>query len=206
MIVDIPADGVSLEGELLVPEGATGLVLFAHGSGSSRHSRRNNFVADRVRERGVATLLFDSLTEAEDETYETRFDVSLLTDRLLAAREWVRRQEELEGLSIGYFGSSTGSAAALRGATRGSDVGAVVSRGGRVDLASDVLEHVRVPTLFIVGEADRQVLELNREAYERVPGVKRLEVIDRAGHHFEEPGALETVADHAGTWFVDHLG
>ncbi|WP_255194433.1 dienelactone hydrolase family protein [Natronobeatus ordinarius] len=205
MIVDISADGVSLEGELLVPDGAPGLVLFAHGSGSSRHSPRNNFVADRLRERGVGTLLFDLLTEAEDETYETRFDISLLTDRLVAATRWIRQRDDVAELSIGYFGSSTGSAAALRAAARRDDVEAVVSRGGRVDLASEVLEDVTAPTLFLVGGADHQVLELNREAYERLSGEKRLEVIEGAGHLFEEPGALEAVADHAGSWFADHL-
>ena len=205
MLVDIPANGVSLEGELLVPEGAPGLVLFAHGSGSSRHSPRNNFVADRVRERGVGTLLFDLLTEAEDETYETRFDIALLTDRLVAATRWVRQRDDVAELSVGYFGSSTGSAASLRGAARRDDVDAVVSRGGRVDLASDVLEDVTAPTLFLVGGADHQVLELNREAYDRLAGEKRLEVIEGAGHLFEEPGALEAVADHAGSWVADHL-
>lgn len=206
MIVEIPANGVSLEGALRLPEDAPGFVLFAHGSGSSRHSPRNNFVADRLRERGVGTLLFDLLTEAEDEAYETRFDISLLTDRLLDATRWIRQRDDLEGLSIGYFGSSTGSAAALRAASMRNDVDAVVSRGGRVDLASDVLEDVTAPTLFVVGGEDRQVLELNREAYDRLPGEKRLEVIEGAGHLFEEPGALEGVADHAGEWFATHLG
>ena len=205
MLVDIPANGVSLEGELLVPEDAPGLVLFAHGSGSSRHSPRNNFVADRIRERGVGTLLFDLLTEAEDETYETRFDISLLTDRLVAATRWVRQRDDVAALSVGYFGSSTGSAAALRGAARRDDVDAVVSRGGRVDLASDVLEDVTAPTLFLVGGNDHQVLELNREAYDRLAGENRLEVIEGAGHLFEGPGELEAVADHAGSWFADHL-
>ena len=205
MLVDIPANGVSLEGELLVPEGAPGLVLFAHGSGSSRHSPRNNFVADRIRERGVGTLLFDLLTEAEDETYETRFDISLLTDRLVAATRWVRQRDDVAALSVGYFGSSTGSAAALRGAARRDDVDAVVSRGGRVDLAGDVLEDVTAPTLFLVGGNDHQVLELNREAYDRLAGENRLEVIEGAGHLFEGPGELEAVADHAGSWFADHL-
>ncbi|MFC4246412.1 dienelactone hydrolase family protein [Natribaculum luteum] len=207
MIVTIPADGVELEGELLVPDGASGLVLFAHGSGSSRHSPRNNFVAERLRERGVGTLLFDLLTEAEDQTYETRFDIPLLTDRLVDATRWVRSRDETSDMSLGYFGSSTGSAAALRAAARDeTDADAVVSRGGRVDLASEVIDQVTAPTLFIVGGNDHQVLELNREAYDELPGEKELEVVEGAGHLFEEPGALESVADLAAAWFADQLG
>ncbi len=201
-IVTVTVDDVELEGDLRVPEGATGLVLFAHGSGSSRHSPRNNFVAERVRDRGVGTLLFDLLTEAEDETYETRFDISLLTDRLVGATEWVRRRPRTADLQLGYFGSSTGSAAALRAAARPeTDVGAVVSRGGRVDLAADVLDRVSAATLFIVGGNDHPVLEWNRDAYEQLTGERSLEVIEGASHLFEEPGALEAVAEHAGTWF-----
>ncbi len=206
MIVTIPIDGVELEGELLVPDGASGLVLFAHGSGSSRHSPRNNFVAERLRERGVGTLLFDLLTEAEDQTYETRFDIPLLTDRLVGATRWVRSRDETSDMSLGYFGSSTGSAAALRAAARDeTDADAVVSRGGRVDLASEVIDQVTAPTLFVVGGNDHQVLELNREAYDELPGEKELEVVEGAGHLFEEPGALESVADLAAAWFADHL-
>ncbi|WP_327050950.1 dienelactone hydrolase family protein [Halomicrococcus gelatinilyticus] len=202
--VEIPVDGVTLEGDLGIPEGATGLVVFAHGSGSSRKSPRNQFVAERLRDRGLGTLLFDLLTEQEDQRYETRFDVDLLVDRLVAASEWVDEEATTRDLRVGYFGSSTGAAAALRAAAR-RDVDAVVSRGGRVDLASAVLGEVTAPTLFVVGGADHTVLELNREAYDDLTCEKSLEVVEGAGHLFEEPGALEAVADHAGDWFVDHL-
>ncbi|USZ72221.1 dienelactone hydrolase family protein [Natronosalvus halobius] len=204
--VTITVGGVELEGELLVPDGATGIVLFAHGSGSSRHSPRNNFVAERVRDRGVATLLFDLLTEAEDRTYETRFDISLLTDRLVGATRWVQNRDDVGAFRIGYFGSSTGSAAALRAAARPeTEVSAVVSRGGRVDMAEEALEQVSAPTLFIVGGNDHPVLEWNREAYDRLSSEKSLEVIEGASHLFEEPGALESVADRAGEWFERNL-
>ena len=205
-IVTVSVDGVELNGELTVPDGATGLVLFAHGSGSSRHSPRNNFVAERVRACGVGTLLFDLLTEAEDRTYETRFDIPLLTDRLVGATRWVRSREDTADLKIGYFGSSTGSAAALRAAARPeTEIAAVVSRGGRVDMAEDVLDRVSAATLFIVGGNDHPVLEWNREAHELLAGEKSLEVVENASHLFEEPGALETVADHAGKWFGEKL-
>ncbi len=205
-IVTITVDGAELEGELLVPEGATGLVLFAHGSGSSRHSPRNNFVAERVRDRGVGTLLFDLLTEREDRIYETRFDIPLLTDRLVGATRWLRNREEAADLNVGYFGSSTGSAAALRAAARPeTDVAAVVSRGGRVDMAEDSLERVSTATLFLVGGDDDPVLEWNEAAYNRLSCEKSLEVIDGASHLFEEPGALEAVADAAAEWFAETL-
>ena len=202
--VEIPVDGVTLEGDLGIPDGATGLVVFAHGSGSSRKSPRNQFVAERLRNRGLGTLLFDLLTEQEDQRYETRFDIDLLVDRLVAASECVDEEATTRDLQVGYFGSSTGAAAALRAAAR-KEVGAVVSRGGRVDLASAVLADVTAPTLFVVGGADHTVLELNREAYDELVCEKSLEVVEGAGHLFEEPGALEAVADHAGDWFVDHL-
>jgi dienelactone hydrolase len=205
-LVSIPADGVELEGALDVPEGATGLVVFAHGSGSSRKSPRNNYVADVVRERGLGTLLFDLLTETEDQVRENRFDVDLLTDRLVAATEWVRRRDDVRGLNVGYFGSSTGAAAALRAAARaGDDVAAVVSRGGRVDMASEVLTEVRAPTLFVVGGDDAQVLELNRDAYDRLTCRKDLHVVEGAGHLFEGEGQLEGVATVAADWFADAL-
>ncbi|GAB7095212.1 dienelactone hydrolase family protein [Halolamina litorea] len=204
--VTIPADGVELEGELAVPEGATGLVLFAHGSGSSRKSPRNTFVAEVLRDHGLGTLLFDLLTEEEDREYETRFDIDLLTGRLLAATAWLRDRKDTRDLKLGYFGSSTGAAAALRAAAdRGDDAGAVVSRGGRVDLASERLEDVSAATLFIVGGADTQVLELNREAFGRLRGTKELEVVEGAGHLFEGEGELEAVADTAAAWFETHL-
>ncbi|ELZ82355.1 hypothetical protein C453_14758 [Haloferax elongans ATCC BAA-1513] len=205
--VTIPADGVELEGDLAVPSGASGLVVFAHGSGSSRKSPRNNFVAEVIRERGLGTLLFDLLTEEEDQTYETRFDISLLTQRLLAATEWVRSRDDTADLDIGYFGSSTGAAAALLGAAELYDqTGAVVSRGGRVDLAEERLDEVTAPTLFIVGGADDTVLEFNRDAFGELHCEKSLEVVEGAGHLFEGSGELEEVADLAADWFETHLG
>ncbi|WP_423743400.1 alpha/beta family hydrolase (plasmid) [Haladaptatus sp. SPP-AMP-3] len=203
--VEIPVDSVRLEGNLHVPSGADGIVLFAHGSGSSRKSPRNNFVAEGLHEFGLGTLLFDLLTEAEDETYANRFDIEQLTDRLVAVTEWVEQRPETDGHDIGYFGSSTGAAAALRGAARRPEVGATVSRGGRVDLATEALADVTAPTLFIVGGRDTQVLELNREAYDRLRCEKELEVVEGAGHLFEEPGTLESVATLAGEWFSSHL-
>ena len=204
-IVRIPADGVELEGALVVPDGAPGLVAFAHGSGSSRHSPRNNFVADVLREHGLGTLLFDLLTEAEDVDRATRFDIDLLTDRLLAATAWLRGRGDVGDLNLGYFGSSTGAAAALRAAATEPDVGAVVSRGGRVDMATESLADVEAATLFVVGGADYQVLELNREAYDVLTCEKELHVVEDAGHLFEGPGQLEEVADVAADWFAEHL-
>lgn len=205
-LVTIPIDEVQLEGELILPDGANGLVVFAHGSGSSRKSPRNNFVAEVLRTHGLGTLLFDLLTEEEDQEYETRFNIDLLTTRLLAATEWLRHREETKGLNLGYFGSSTGAAAALQAAARrGDDIGTVVSRGGRVDLASEQLPEVTAATLFIVGGADTEVLELNREGLAELTCTKELEVIEGAGHLFEGPGELEDVADLAAAWFERHL-
>lgn len=205
-LVNIPVDDVELEGELLVPDEATGLVVFAHGSGSSRHSPRNNYVAEVLREHGLGTLLFDLLTEEEDRSRETRFDISLLTDRLVAVTDWLETRDETIDFEKGYFGSSTGAAAALRAAAqRGLDIGAVVSRGGRVDMAAEMLDEVRAATLFIVGGADTQVLQLNREAFEQLTCKKELEVIEGAGHLFEGPGELEEVAEVAANWFATHL-
>jgi dienelactone hydrolase len=206
-LVAVPVDDVELEGRLAVPPDATGLVVFAHGSGSSRHSPRNNFVADVLRERGLGTVLFDLLTEREDRSRENRFDIDLLTDRLVATTAWLRGREALSDLRIGYFGSSTGAAAALRAAARlGDDADAVVSRGGRVDLASESLDAVRAATLFVVGGADTQVLALNRDAYDRLDCEKAMRVVPGAGHLFEGEGELEKVADAAADWFVDALG
>lgn len=205
-LVHIPVDGVELEGMLEVPPGATGLVVFAHGSGSSRKSPRNNYVAEVIRERGLGTLLFDLLTEEEDRVRENRFDIPVLTDRLVAVTEWVRDRDETRDLNVGYFGSSTGAASALRAAARlGDDVDAVVSRGGRVDMASEVLGDVGAPTLFVVGGADTQVLELNRDAFDRLDCERDLHVVEGAGHLFEGEGELEEVAAVAADWFEDAL-
>jgi dienelactone hydrolase len=204
--VSIPVDGVELEGTLAVPDGATGLVVFAHGSGSSRLSPRNNFVASVIRERGLGTLLFDLLTVTEDEVRENRFDIPLLTDRLVAVTEWLRAREVTRDLNVGYFGSSTGAGAALRAAARLSDsVDAVVSRGGRVDLASAVFDEARSPTLLIVGGADTQVLELNRQAAEELACETELHVVEGAEHLFEREGELEEVAEVAADWFAERL-
>ena len=206
------AGSVTLEGEWCVPAGAVGIVLFAHGSGSSRHSPRNQAVARMLRESGTGTLLLDLLTrdeEAEDaRTGELRFDIGLLARRLVAATQWVASQPEGEqmGLGLGYFGSSTGGAAALVAAAElGSVIDAVVSRGGRPDLAGDALTRVQAPTLLIVGERDEVVLQLNEEACVQLRCKKELAVVPQATHLFEEPGALEEVARLAAAWFRRHL-
>ncbi len=205
-IVYVPVDGVELEGDLRIPASASGLVAFAHGSGSSRHSPRNNYVAEVLRSRGLGTFLFDLLTEEEDQSRENRFDISLLTDRLVTVTDWLEANDATSDLELGYFGSSTGAAAALRGAARrDSDVGAVVSRGGRVDMASERLGDVRAATLFVVGGDDTDVLELNREAFDELDCEKELAVVEGAGHLFEEDEELEAVAELAADWFADHL-
>ncbi len=205
-IVHIPANGVNLEGELVIPVGALGIALFAHGSGSSRHSPRNNFVAQRLHRAGTGTLLMDLLTREEDRVYENRFDIDLLTWRLERATQWLTEQPETASLGIGYFGASTGAAAALcAAATFGSSIGAVVSRGGRPDLAMAALDRVQSPTLLIVGALDDVVLDLNREAFKRLTGEKHLAIIPGATHLFEESGTLEEVARLAADWFHRHL-
>lgn len=189
-----------------VPSHALGLVIFAHGSGSSRFSGRNNYVAEVLRERGIGTLLFDLLTEAEDRNYENRFDIPLLTRRLGAATRWVRTQTALSTLPLGFFGASTGAAAALQAAAEPSiDIAAVVSRGGRPDLAGDALRAVRPPVLLIVGGHDDVVIDLNREAAARLQCEWSLEIVPGATHLFEEPGTLEQVAALAADWFAGHF-
>jgi dienelactone hydrolase len=205
-LVHIKTDSVALEGALAIPEDGRGMVLFAHGSGSSRHSPRNNYVARELRAVGLGTLLIDLLTEEEDRIYQTRFDIDLLTRRLLAATEWLKEQPQTRGLNIGYFGASTGAAAALKAAaTLGPAIDAVVSRGGRPDLAEPDLENVQAPTLLIVGGYDDVVIELNRSAYEKLKGKKELVIVPGATHLFEEPGKLEAVAGLAASWFKLYL-
>jgi putative phosphoribosyl transferase len=205
--VSIPAGAVRLPGGLTLPPRPRGIVLFAHGSGSSRFSPRNRFVADVLVRGGLGTLLFDLLTREEDRDYGTRFDIGLLTARLLAAAGWWRAQPEAAGVRLGHFGASTGAAAALEAAAReAAGTAAVVSRGGRPDLATDSLGLVRAPTLLIVGGRDTEVLELNRRALARLGGTKELAVVPGATHLFEEPGALKQVADLASAWFLRHLG
>jgi putative phosphoribosyl transferase len=201
--VEIIADEVRLPGELALPTDAKGVVLFAHGSGSSRHSPRNAYVARVLHDGGMGTLLFDLLTATEDRDYAMRFDVALLTSRLLAATQWIARESLAAALPIGYFGASTGAAAALAAAARvGKRVGAVVSRGGRPDLAgADILHWVTAPTLLIVGGRDSAVIALNREAYSCLTCEKTLHIVPGATHLFEEPGALEQAASVASDWF-----
>lgn len=206
-LVQIRADSITLEGMLEIPKEAKGLVLFAHGSGSGRFSPRNNFVAKVLRDQGIGTLLADLLTKDEDQVYQNRFDINLLTQRLAIIVRWIRKQLEIKDLSLGLFGASTGAAAALKLASilGPRAIKAVVSRGGRPDLAEPNLESVQVPTLLIVGGEDVAVLELNKEAYEKLDGEKNLEIIPGATHLFEEPRALEKVADLAAEWFGKYL-
>ncbi|MGQ9683338.1 MAG: dienelactone hydrolase family protein [Anaerolineae bacterium] len=204
--VQIPAGAARLNGNLDLPAGASGLVLFAHGSGSSRLSPRNVYVAQHLRAEGLGTLLFDLLTEAEAADRANVFNIDLLTQRLLLAGDWLRAQELPGPLRFGYFGASTGAAAALQAAAlRPGEVGAIVSRGGRPDLAERYLERVTAPTLLIVGGSDPLVLQLNEAAYALLQTEKELVVVPGATHLFEEPGALEDVADRAGLWFRRYL-
>jgi len=203
-------DVITLDGTLAIPEGAQGIVLFAHGSGSSRFSRRNQYVAQVLQEAGIATLLMDLLTrdeEVQDQvTAALRFDIHLLSERVGRASEWLSVNEKTAQLSLGYFGASTGAAAALVAASQHPLlVKAVVSRGGRPDLAGAALKKVKAPTLLIVGLRDPQVLELNRQAYDVLQVEKQLDVVEGATHLFEEPGALEQVAALARTWFQRYL-
>jgi putative phosphoribosyl transferase len=204
----IPVERVAdrLHGDLVIPPDALGLVVFAHGSGSSRHSPRNRHVAEMLNHSGFATLLMDLLTTEEELDRRNVFDVALLGERLLSATRWARAQPELRGLHVGYFGASTGAAAALWAAAEGSDaVDAIVSRGGRPDLAGRRLAHVRAPTLLIVGSLDVTVHELNQDALEQMTAPARLAIVDGATHLFEEPGALDEVARLAAGWFERHL-
>jgi putative phosphoribosyl transferase len=208
--VQISVGPLLLNGELKIPEKPTGIVLFAHGSGSSRFSPRNQFVANVIRDAGVGTLLFDLLTRREEEidnyTREFRFDINLLARRLVAATNWLAAQTETSQLRPGYFGASTGGGAALVAAAEmEGKIGAVVSRGGRPDLAGLALLHVKAPTLLIVGGLDEPVIQMNEDAYAQLRCVKELKIIPGATHLFEEPGKLEEVARLAATWFVKHL-
>ncbi|MEW6314359.1 MAG: alpha/beta family hydrolase [Pseudomonadota bacterium] len=206
--VNIPADHAHLPGDLALPQVARGIVLFAHGSGSSRLSPRNTYVARVLNQAGIATLLFDLLTPAEDRDYEMRFDIELLTERLLAAAAWAKTDARTQALKLGFFGASTGAAAALQAAAQlGDRVSAVVSRGGRPDLAGETaLGKVSAPTLLIVGGYDNMVIGLNREAYALLNCEKELTIIPGASHLFEEPGTLEQAAKAAASWFGRHLG
>lgn len=205
-LIHIKILDVILEGMLKIPESAKGIVLFAHGSGSSRLSPRNNFVADVLNQAGVATLLIDLLSKQEDEIYQMRFDIDLLTKRLVIVAQWLKKQSNTQHLELGFFGASTGAAAALCAAAEmRADIKAVVSRGGRPDLAMDSLPIVAAPTLLIVGGDDFGVIELNQEAYRQLTCVKKLGIIPHATHLFEEPGCLEEVAKFAKEWFQKYL-
>jgi dienelactone hydrolase len=204
--VHVPLGGVVVAGHLTVPREPRGIVVFAHGSGSSRHSPRNRYVADVLVSAGLATLLFDLLTPAEEQNRANVFDIELLGSRLIGVTEWLRSQDDTAGLDVCYFGASTGGGAALRAAADPRvSIAAVVSRGGRPDLAGRWLTKVDAPTLLIVGGRDETVLELNRQAAAAIPVQCRIAVIPGATHLFEEPGALEQVAALARDWFLDHL-
>jgi dienelactone hydrolase len=207
----IPAGSVSLHGDLVVPDGSRGIVLFAHGSGSSRHSPRNRYVAAALREARLATLLMDLLTMDEEaldaRTGHLRFDITLLATRLVSATDWLVSRPDTANLAIGYFGASTGAGAALvAAAARTQVVRAIVSRGGRPDLAGDALERVVAPTLLIVGSHDEPVIGMNSDAMARMRAKVELQIVPRASHLFVEPGTLEIVARLARDWFARHLG
>ncbi|MEW6002552.1 MAG: alpha/beta hydrolase [Nitrospirota bacterium] len=205
-IVKIPLDSKNLEGILTIPQGAQAAVIFAHGSGSSRLSPRNRFVAEVIRDSGIATLLFDLLTKEEDTVYASRFNIALLTERLKLATKWLKNQPQARKFALGYFGASTGAAAALwAAADLGPEIGAVVSRGGRPDLAEPILGLVQAPTLLLVGGYDDVVIEFNQESYKLIKAEKELKIILGATHLFEEPGTLEEVARLAAEWFKKHL-
>jgi dienelactone hydrolase len=210
-LVHIQTDAVTLEGTLALPEGTGAVVIFAHGSGSSRHSSRNRFVAGVLQKAGIGTLLFDLLTQEEDTVYETRFNIPLLTERLIATTQWLKERPQAEkfgtgNLNTGYFGASTGAASALGAAAAlGNEIRAVVSRGGRPDLAMESIGQVLSPVLLIVGGMDDVVIQLNRQAYGFIKAEKALEIVPGATHLFEEPGTLEEVARLATEWFSGHL-
>ncbi|HSW71847.1 MAG TPA: alpha/beta family hydrolase [Chlamydiales bacterium] len=210
MSISIPIKNVTLQGELEIPSNTSGIVLFAHGSGSSRLSPRNQYVAKVLREHGIATLLFDLLTQKEEQvddvTAKLRFDIPMLSQRLEEVTDWIRKNSSTKELSIGYFGASTGAAAALIAASKKKNlIKAVVSRGGRPDLAGDSLKNVTAPTLLIVGGNDLVVIDLNEKAYQELTCEKKLSIIPGATHLFEEKGALEKVANEAALWFKEHL-
>jgi putative phosphoribosyl transferase len=207
--IEIVLAPVTLHGTLNFPENPTGLVMFVHGSGSSRFSSRNRFVAETIRSVNLSTLLFDLLSPQEERidqfTGELRFDIALLTERVIGVTSWLRQQPDTKSLPLGYFGASTGAAAALAAAAALHDIGAVVSRGGRPDLVEDVLPQVTAPTLLIVGGNDGPVIKMNRRAFRQLESAKEMRIVAGASHLFEEPGALEEVARLATAWFGRHL-
>lgn len=203
--MDIPIGNTILEGELFIPERANGIVIFSHGSGSSRFSSRNQKVAQYLQELQFGTLLFDLLTAEEDKNYHNRFNIDLLTHRLIEVTLWLEQLTPASGHPIGFFGASTGAASALRAAANMPRIKAVVSRGGRPDLAIHELKHVHAPTLLIVGSLDYDVIRLNELAYAELQGEKDLRIVQGASHLFEEPGKMDEVCKLAGKWFENHL-
>ena len=196
--IELSAGSVKLKGNLAIVENAKGIILFSHGSGSSRFSPRNNLVAQYLQKRGFATLLFDLLTSKEDELYENRFDIELLTERLVSVTKWVQKFPQTRDLAIGYFGASTGAASALNAAAKlGTFIKAVVSRGGRPDMAMEALEEVKAPTLLIIGERDKLVIQLNDDAYQKMKCIKKMELVLNATHLFPEEGKIEEVGELA---------
>ncbi len=203
--VKIPLRNVELQGEFIVPLKARGLIIFAHGSGSSRLSPRNKMVAKELHQHNFGTLSLDLLTDKEDQRYRNHFDISLLAKRLIGVTNWAEEQPETKGCSIAYFGSSTGAAASLKAAAFLPQIEAVISRGGRPDLAIECLSNIDTPTLFIVGSLDYDVIEKNKEAYRHLHCEKKLEIIDGATHLFEEHGMMKKVAALAAEWYENHL-
>lgn len=202
----IPLMDAQLNGRLRIADDQKGLVIFSHGSGSSRLSSRNNYVAEFLQNDGFSSLLFDLLTEQEDRIYENRFDIDLLTERLINVTRWIQQHKELEGMPAGYFGASTGAASALcAAASLENEIKAIVSRGGRPDLSMPVLHKIKAPTLLIVGANDDIVIELNNKAYNSLAGIKKMEIIKGATHLFSEPGKLEEVAELSSNWFDKYL-
>jgi dienelactone hydrolase len=202
----IPLMDAQLNGRLRIADDQKGLVIFSHGSGSSRLSSRNNYVAEFLQNDGFSSLLFDLLTEQEDRIYENRFDIDLLTERLINVTQWIQQHKELEGMPAGYFGASTGAASALCAAAGlENEIKAIVSRGGRPDLSMPVLHKIKAPTLLIVGANDDIVIELNNKAYNSLGGIKKMEIIKGATHLFSEPGKLEEVAELSSNWFDKYL-
>lgn len=204
--IDIPLTSVSLKGDLVIPEDARGIVIFSHGSGSSRFSPRNKQVAELFHQNHIGTLLFDLLTEEEDQVYENRFNIDLLVSRLIEVTEWLKEQPEVKELPIAYFGASTGAASALRAAAYfGKEIKAVVSRGGRPDMAIEALPMVKSPTLLIVGGIDVPIIGMNKRAYDELTSVKEMKIVPGATHLFEEPGKLAEVAEMAIVWYRIYL-
>lgn len=203
--VSIPVGEIRLKGILSIPEDCMGIIVFSHGSGSSRLSKRNQFVAEFLQKKGFGTLLFDLLTPEEDLYYLNRFEIDMLHERLISATKWLQKHPSARDLGIAYFGASTGAASAMKAAAKLPEIFAVVSRGGRPDLAMDAIPDLHVACLFIVGSLDYEVLSLNQKAYDKIACEKHLAVVDGASHLFEEEGKLQQVAELATTWFKSHI-